>query len=149
ILITLSPLFANWNSSVWPWNVALACAGFLLFQPAGVERPIARHAVAASAALLVAPALFYVGLADAYLSHNLYTGNTAEAVVCQRKAACSGQLFDTWGALNVPLPPEERLYRQLFDRSCVPGSRLVVTGRATVFTDPPDHSTFLCRRRAR
>jgi len=33
--------------------------------------------VAVAAVLLAFPALFYVGLVDAYVSHNLYSNNTA------------------------------------------------------------------------
>ncbi len=33
IFLTLSPLFANWNSSVWAWNIALGIASVLLFSP--------------------------------------------------------------------------------------------------------------------
>ena len=54
------------------------------------------------------------------------------------------KLFDTFGPLNVPVPPEPRLYRALFDAASQPGERLVVTGRATVFTDPPSQSTRDC-----
>ncbi|MGH9225184.1 MAG: hypothetical protein ACRD2W_15700, partial [Acidimicrobiales bacterium] len=157
ILLTLSPFFADWNSAVWPWNVALAVAGFALFRPEPASAPAPRPAgsgrpalVAATGAfvLIASPALFYAGAVDAYLAHNLYTSNTAAAVVCQPNGACDGTLFDTFGSLNVPVPPEPRLFRRMFDTACRPGERLVITGRATVFTDPPTQTNRDCPRRA-
>jgi len=148
ILATLSPLFADWNSAVWPWNVALAVAGFMLFRPADVpRRPPAKWAVAAGVVLLASPVLFYAGVGDAYLSHNLYTSNTARAAVCTtQEQRCSDPSSVTYDALNVPLPPEERLFRAVFDKTCTPAMRLTVTGRATVFTDPPTVHHFACPR---
>jgi hypothetical protein len=145
ILLTLSPLFADWNSAVWPWNVALAVAGFWLFRPGDVpRRPPAKWAAAAGVVLVVSPVLFYAGVSDAYLSHNLYTDNTARGLVCTGPHECSDPLVVTYDALNVPLPPEERLYRAVFDKTCNPDQRLTVTERATVFTDPPQVHHFAC-----
>ena len=147
IFLTLSPPFANWNSSVWAWNIGLGIASVLLFSPrhdSVVPAGAWRVPIAVMAAY---PALFYVGVVDAYLSHNLYSSNTADAFVCSA-SGCSGRLFDTWSALNVPLPPEPRLYRQLFDAVCVPDSTLVVIGPATRFTDPPSTHRHPCPRRA-
>jgi len=152
ILLTLSPLFADWNSAVWPWNVGLAVVAYLLFRPEPAEpseqsdRRAAKMATVAGAALLAYPALFYAGSVDAYLAHNLYTSNTGSASVCHTPGACAPTPFDTFGSLNVPLPPEPRLFRALFDRTCGPGNQLLVVGRATVFTDPPSRTTSPCRR---
>ena len=78
ILVTLSPLFGDWNSAVWPWNAAVAVVAPMLFlsQPKGAAFP-SPAIVAVAAVLLAFPALFYVGLVDAYVSHNLYSNNTA------------------------------------------------------------------------
>jgi hypothetical protein len=147
VFVTLSPLFAGWNSAVWPWNIALAGAGFLLFRPDDVPqaRP-APYVFAAAAVLVVTPALFYAGFSDAYLSHNLYTSNTARAQVCA--TTCTDPTADAYAALNVPLPPEKRLYRAVFNATCSPDMRLTVTGPATVFSDPPRRTTYACPRRA-
>lgn len=145
IFVTLSPPFANWNSSVWAWNLALAGAALLVFSPrhdSVVPRGAWRIPIAA---MVVYPALFYVGAVDAYLSHNLYSSNTATAFVCSA-SGCNGRIFDTWSALNVPLPPEPRLFRQLFDEVCVPDTTLVVVGPATRLTDPPSTQHHPCPR---
>ena len=144
IFITLSPLFADWNSSVWSWNVALAMAAALLFFNEEDRVRPNRIAVVIVAVLVVYPALFYVGVADAYLAHNLYSGNTSSAASCDASGSCSTDLFDTWSALNVPLPPDERIYRALFDRVCAPGSTLIVRGPATRLTDPPTVHHHAC-----
>jgi hypothetical protein len=156
ILLTLSPVFADWNSAVWPWNVALAVAGFALFRnerPAAARadaprsRPRQNVAVAVAGGLLLAyPALFYVGSVDTYLAHNLYTSNTAAAAVCEPSGRCDSGPFNTFGPLNVPIPPEPRLFNALFDKTCQPGQQLLIVGRATVFTDPPSRSRRPCER---
>jgi hypothetical protein len=134
---------------VWPWNIALAIAGFLLFGPFGTaeRRRPSTYVVAAAAVLVITPALFYAGVADAYLSHNLYTSNTATAQICGPDGSCIDPIADTYNALNVPLPPEPRLYRAVFDATCWPDLRLTVTGPATVFTDPPRRTRYACPRR--
>ena len=135
ILLTLSPVFGSWNRAVWPWNACLAVAGFVLFTretaPVGSSRNWA-----AAAILVVIPALFYVGITDGYLAHNLYSTNGASAVVCDPAGRCGRATFDT-SDLNVPLPQEPRLFRQLFDKVCVRGSTIVITGPHTRLSHPP------------
>lgn len=148
IFVTLSPLFADWNEAVWPWNLALAAAAFGLFRPeAGAAHPTgwrpAPVVAITGGAFLVAPALFYVGGMDAYLAHNLYSSNTAVAVVCVPADACVNP-FDTVEELGVPLPPEPRLYRQWFRERCQPDEVLVITGIRTRFTDPPEVERVRC-----
>jgi hypothetical protein len=144
ILVSLSPLFRDWNSSVWPWNATVAVAAPLLFlaQRENAELP-SRPIMAVAAVLLAYPALFYVGVVDAYISHNLYTANTASARICG-DGKCSGAEFDTMDELNVPAPPEPRLFRQTFDLICDSGDVLVITGKRTRLTGSPAISTEAC-----
>ena len=44
----------------------------------------------------------------------------------------------------MPLPPETRLFRRLFDQSCAPGTTLKLIGRATRLSDPPSVSLHPC-----
>ncbi len=137
-MIVVTLLAANWNSAVWPWNVGLALASLLLFTERVGKLQNRRVVRGAALAFFIYPALFYLGLGDAYLSHNLYTSNTAEAAVCTPGTAlCLPAPFSTWTALNVPLPPEPRLYRQWFQMTCTPGTVLRITGPRTRLTDPP------------
>jgi hypothetical protein len=143
IFVTLSPMFADWNRAVWAWNLALAVVAVLVFHRRADEQLVAGRLVAVVAAVLVlSPALFYVGSIDAYLSHNLYSSNTPVAVACGPDGSCVG--FDTVEDLEVPLPPEPRLFRRWFDEACRPGTVLYVTGRATRFDDPPRHTERSC-----
>jgi hypothetical protein len=144
VLVSLSPLFGDWNSSVWPWNATVAVAAPLLFlwQRGGAEFP-SRPIMAVAAVLLAYPALFYFGAVDAYISHNLYSANTASAKICGG-GKCSGAVFDMWDELNVPVPPEPRLFRQWFDIVCDPGDVLVITGKRTRLTGKPSIYTETC-----
>ncbi len=96
----LVPLVVTeWNTAVWPWNLCLAAAAPLLFSKSVEDRtegcilkPRARISVAAVAAFLVVhPTGFYFGVTDAYLAHNLYSSNTAEASICS-SASRSGSV---------------------------------------------------------
>jgi hypothetical protein len=148
ILVTLSPLFADWNSSVWPWNAAVAIAAPLLFLPRreGALFPN-RPVMACAAAFLAFPALFYVGAVDAYISHNLYTSNTASGRICPASGGpCTNEAFDTWDELNVPLPPERRLLRQAFDIVCEPGDKLIIRGPRTRLDPTPWTESEMCTR---
>lgn len=132
ILLDLLPTGHDWNRSVWPWNVALAFAGLALIAPwqeSPVEalricRPLARPLLVL---FVLMPLGFYVGVTDAYLAHNLYSSNTATAEV-RCPVRCRPQQLPnfTWSALDVPMPPERRLYEEYFRRTCRPGDQLLV-----------------------
>jgi hypothetical protein len=84
---------------------------------------------------------------DAYPSHNLYSTNVATAKVCPNGGEkCSTKMFDTWDELNVPVPPEPRLYRQSFEKQCRPGDELVITGIQTWITGSPSEDRQTCSR---
>lgn len=147
VLVSLSPIFADWNSSVWPWNAAVAVAAPILFlgQHEGAAFP-SRPMIMVAAVLLAYPVLFYVGAVDAYLSHNLYTSNTASAKICwPDEKRCSRAAFSTWESLNVPLPPEPRLFRQSFRIVCERGDVLHISGIRTRLTSAPSVETKTCR----
>jgi hypothetical protein len=125
ILADLSPIGNNWNPSVWPWNVALAFAGFALIVP-WKEGPLKSLANTPwfvrllTILIFIAPAGFYLGVTDAYLAHNLYSDNVPSARIQ------STFKYDTWAAFNVPLPPERRLFEQLFYLTCRPGDQMTI-----------------------
>ena len=165
--ILLVLLWHNWNPAVWLWNVALpAAAAFLLAdsigpKSAGVFRKppgTTRVSVITAVIWLVAwvyPAGFYLGLSDAYLSHNLYSGNEQRALVCalnqDNETACFDISRNTYETLNVPLPPESHLFRAWFVNSCKPGESLYILPVQTVFNDEGSSPTrpslpFPCHR---
>ena len=103
--ILLSLVVEQWNSAVWPWNIALAAAGWGFFAgwqgqllawddgpqtsvPAAAnDSVVSRTALwqrrlwqAAGALALVHPALYYVDGGDAYFSWCVYSSNTPEGI---------------------------------------------------------------------
>jgi hypothetical protein len=84
--------------------------------------------------MLVYPAGFYLGITDAYLGHNLYSANTRTGSICPAPIGefvpkCGETSFtSTWNTLNVPLPPEKRLYLAWFEKVCRPGETLRLRG---------------------
>jgi hypothetical protein len=133
ILLDLGPLGLDVNPSVWPWNLALAFAGFALIAPwkESIGRSLGgcpRWVRPLIILLVVAPVGFHFGLLDAYLSHNLYSSNIVRASV-QCPDGCS-RIVDpskTREAFNVPMPPEPRLFEQYFRQTCSPGDELILT----------------------
>lgn len=133
ILLDLSPVGHDWNMAVWPWNVALAFAGLALIAPwrGSLGQLIARcpRLIRASIViLLIAPLGFYFGVVDAYLAHNLYSSNTPGAKIVCPVACRPGQTTgDVGRTFHVPMPPERRLFQQLFLTTCQVGDQLVIT----------------------
>jgi hypothetical protein len=131
-LMTLGPLGHDWNHIIWPWNVALPIAAFTLIAPwkesIRTELAAARWPTRAAVAFIALfPAAYYVGAADAYLSHHLYSDDTPAAFVCDTRGDCSRDLLrEPLSTLRAPLPPEHRLFRALFDETCEPGQILVI-----------------------
>lgn len=125
----LSPLRQNKNSAIWFWNVGLAFAGFALLYPwkdSLISSLQKSNPLAAALALLIliSPIGFYFGIVDAYLAHNLYSNNTPSAVWYHSNGSREG--IDTRNTLNVPIPPEHRLFENYFNQSCEPGDYLLI-----------------------
>jgi hypothetical protein len=86
LLYALGPLGHDWNSIVWPWNIAMMTFVVVLFCR---SRHISLGAIVwpreflfARVTLLlfgIMPLASFLGLWDAYLSAALYSGNTLEA----------------------------------------------------------------------
>lgn len=132
ILLLLSPLFLNYNSAVWPWNVSLAAAAFVFFyewkEP--VVASVVRAPVPLKAALLVlllSPVGHYVGVVDAYLAHSLYSDHVPEAEISSPDGPPRNIVTEVYQATNAPLPPEHRLYDAYFARVAEPGDVMVVS----------------------
>jgi hypothetical protein len=151
--ILASLILQKWNTAVWPWNVAVIAAAFVLFRnwkeplwawPAelnadGSMDKRSRAWQALAGFVLVYPALFYVGIADAYASWCVYASNAPSAEVylaadvgmspdadAFEHAAGENLQFRHYDALNVPFPPAERLFLQYFRKTAEPGDCLVI-----------------------
>ena len=94
ILLAIGPLGSDWNTVVWPWNLAMIAFVLVVFWrleatpdrrllPTIRAWPRASRALAAAIALLVVvmPVLNLFGRWDSYLSAELYSGATIGGVV--------------------------------------------------------------------
>lgn len=147
-LALLSPLGLSWNSAVWPWNVALACAGAALILPwrgrgfGDCWTVAPRWARAWAVGLLVMPLGYPLGLVDAYLAACVYAYNTPRAFLCT--VFDRVDLNEFCESLNVTLPPEPRLFTPFFDQIGRPATwlevedpRWLVSGSKTIPWRPP------------
>jgi len=145
VLITLGPLGHNWNSVVWPWNVAMALFAVILFWQAEnfsfwdilwVKNFSFQKIILIL--FVVMPVLSFFNLWDSYLSATLYSGNTNSAQVyisdsvkqklpmeIQRyvvKTETGESMLDffnwSFAELNVPPYPETRIYKNIARDIC-------------------------------
>ena len=157
----------NWNSAVWPWNIALPAASvFLLNESKGykftnnfqkLNMQTQTHALAALIWIIawIYPAGFYIGISNAYMSHNLYSDNTKTAFVCEvnvdQDRKCFNLSSETYEVINVPLPPESYIFKSQFNRSCKPNETLFIYPIRTIFntedsSSAEKYSSFPCNK---
>jgi uncharacterized membrane protein YphA (DoxX/SURF4 family) len=89
ILFVLSPFGHNYNYVVWPWNVVMIGFNFMLFfdetalKLIDFRNTVSYHAPKIVIILFVMMPLFnFFNSWSSYLSHNLYSGNTDNGVIC-------------------------------------------------------------------
>lgn len=163
ILCSIGPLGHNWNTVVWPWNLAMI---FLVVRLFGGSRRVpflavvwpGRSVVHGAILLLfgIMPLFNFWGLWDSYLSAALYSGNTLEAVIVLPKevykelplsirthVGFSGEEghevnLDNWAneELNVPSYPARRVYHHIAKSLGLHAS--VPTTVIINFREPPD-----------
>lgn len=155
ILLSISPVFQNWNDAVWAWNVALGLAGIFLIAPwkEGIRetfRAQPRLVQAVLAFLALYPAASQLGLGDPYLAHHLYARSTPFSYVCRTteppperpglgrvyktddgRYQCRFVDFFPW--LDVPEPGEHGFARAYFARTCARGEILFIRERRWFF----------------
>ncbi|MDP3792161.1 MAG: DCC1-like thiol-disulfide oxidoreductase family protein [bacterium] len=145
VLFTLGPLGYNWNSVVWPWNVAMALFSVILFWR--TENFSFRDVLWVKnfpfqkvifVLFVIMPMLSFFNLWDSYLSSTLYSGNTNSAQIyisdsVKQKLPIEIQRYTTrtednrneldffhWSfdELNVPPYPETRVYKDIARGIC-------------------------------
>jgi hypothetical protein len=162
ILLSIGPFGHNFNTVVWPWNMAMIVFLLLLFchSQAGLREilwsPAAFHRVV-FVLFALAPALSFFNLWDSYLSAALYSGNRNQGAIHMTDAvakhlpdevtgdlgeAADGSLqllVNDWSfdELNVPAYPELRIFksaaRKLCEFAAKPSDvRLEVKGKAVL-----------------
>lgn len=143
VLFTLGPLGHNWNSVVWPWNIAHAFIAILLFyrtehfsiRDIFFVRNFLVHKIILLL-FIVMPVFSFFGIWDSYPSYSLYSGNITKAEIewqnqnsaLHEYSAYQSSLNGTsavlrvnnWsmGELNVPVYPEARIYLSIFHQLC-------------------------------
>jgi hypothetical protein len=133
--ILLSLVVQQWNTAVWPWNLALAVAGFGYF--AGWDGPLwpraktapasGRGWIVASACVLFYPVLYYANACDGYLAWCVYSANLPDAVIYDEQSPDGERLFDrAYEPFNAPFSPAVRLHEQYFRRTAKPGDVLEI-----------------------
>lgn len=163
ILFTLGPLGHNWNSVVWPWNIAMALFVVILFWKAdfSVRDVLWTKGFLYQKLILVLfavlPFLSFFNAWDSYPSAALYSGNTNRAQISVSDSVkqqlpqevqhyalsttgdMNGLDFFNWSfnELNVPPYPETRVYQAITRDLCAytekDGISLVVYGKPTPF----------------
>ncbi len=167
------------NVVVWPWNVAMACFAVILFRHAGHSMlSTLRRTVTGRRQLLlklvlvlfgVAPGLNFFGYWDAYLSSSLYSGKTlygyveVGAQVREQlppgargyvRVRGDGQAFVdvtrwSYGELNVPPYPAQRIYQNVARRICAHATRpsevvLEIHGETNLFSRARNVARYDC-----
>jgi hypothetical protein len=136
VLVAIGPLGNDWNSVVWPWNLAIFAMVLALFAGTTFSFKAFWHRARVSATCLVAFALFWVvplgnlfGITDHYLSWSLYSGHVPEATLtgdpetlaALSQTASGTQLsFARWSldSVHVVPYPEHRVFRAIFQSVC-------------------------------
>jgi hypothetical protein len=163
ILFSLGPWGHNWNSVIWPWNLAMIAFVLILFWRApdnpsllAVVKPAGSTYRAVVLVLFAfTPALNFVGLWDSYLSASLYSGSTKNGTVYTTDGSSrnySGSVFDeAMDEMNVPAYPETRVYKRVFAEmwcekpQSFPRPVLIVHGRPGITSGDRSKSTYYCR----
>jgi hypothetical protein len=102
---------------IWPWRTSLR----------EEWRAASRPVRAAAALVLFSPLLFYLGLLDPFLAYCLYAQNTPEAWIYVPNGGpptIISTILDT--KVNVPIPPEHRLFEAYFEQVAQPGETLII-----------------------
>lgn len=145
VLASLGPLGHNWNSVVWPWNIAMALFVVILFwrtesvsfkEIVSVKNFLFQKVI--FVLFVIMPVFSFFNLWDSYLSSSLYSGNTNSAQIYisesvrQKlpakvqdyvvKSAPNENILDffkwSFDELNVPPYPESRVYKDIARDLC-------------------------------
>jgi hypothetical protein len=121
IALFLSPLVHSWNVSVIPWNLCTAVVGYrvLTTAPAFSAQSALQRIVAAI--LFIAPAGFYAGWVDHAFAHVLYSDNVPYGLITSDEGVVP---MPRWGSFRAPFPHTRRAFRQYFELTAKPGSKL-------------------------
>lgn len=169
ILIALSPLGHNYNEVIWPWNLAMIILVLVLFRREGLNASTLKDTLRFKPALAVIiaawllPMLSFFNLWDSYLSSNLYSGNTCDAVLWMTddvKERLPAEVKDHitgdkgqahisvkyWAMMETGVPgyPEERVYRNITEQM----NRYAVSDTSDIYLVFTEKSCLLSNRKS-
>lgn len=124
ILILLGPWGHNWNSVVWPWNLAMMGIIIILMKsdPAPSLFTSLSQTKKISLGIILTivcifPVFNFINKWDSYLSASLYSGTPSTAIIM-----IDNQPYNfvqaSFDELNVPPYPEPRIYRTIAKNLC-------------------------------
>jgi hypothetical protein len=119
----------GWDEAVWPWNLALAGAGYV-FVASWKEHPVEQFRKLGLAwrfavgSILLVPLAYDSGCVETYLCHVLYSSHAPLAWIHTPDGR--RDLVDTRPKLKVPIPQIERLYAAYFAAVARPGDELEI-----------------------
>ena len=92
ILLLISPIGLNYNSIVWPWNVAMILFLYFVFIKGNNNKVVFENLIIGYNKIIfsligIAPLFNFFGYWDDYLSFNLYSGNSKRLEICIPKNA--------------------------------------------------------------
>ncbi|MDQ3076625.1 MAG: DCC1-like thiol-disulfide oxidoreductase family protein [bacterium] len=144
ILFLLGPLLHNWNNVVWPWNIAMILIVAILFWNSNTSfkeiifnnKSYFHYIVVVLFGIM--PLFSFFGMWDSYLSSTLYSGNIKEGTIyvssnVKSKLSPEIQVYAqeiksnehkisiynwSFGELNVPPYPEERIFKNITQYVC-------------------------------
>jgi hypothetical protein len=162
ILLAIGPFGHNFNTVVWPWNIAMIVFLLLLYRRSDARAreilwgPAVFHRIV-FALFALAPALSFFNFWDSYLSAALYSGNKNQGAIYMTEAVADHLpdevdqdvseegdspdklLVSDWSfdELSAPAYPETRIYknaaRKLCEFAAEPSDvRLEVQGKAVL-----------------
>ncbi len=173
VLSMLGPWAHNWNSVVWPWNVIIAIMAFILFYKSHsislLELFSLRNSIVKNLVVLfffVMPLWSFSGSWDSYPSYSLYSGNVADAYIVVEDGSDiheelrpfftqeSSGIFKlglqhlSMTDRNVPMYPEERVYKSIFSDFCkqkkIPVGAQLVTKSKSNLREPSTVTILSC-----
>lgn len=136
VLLSIGPLGHNWNSSVWPWNIAIFLMVIVLFFKTDFTMKEFFTRTKQNTVGLVLFGIFWLlpignmfGFVDHYISWSLYSGHVPEATLygdqlllsSLSSAAQDGELAYTYWTIETmnQIPyPEERVFHAVFKEVC-------------------------------
>ena len=130
LVVALGLAGTGLNAGACAWNLALAAAALAFFGPCeSFPALVSERRIAA--ALVLSPALFYLGLLHPSLAHQLYAGTTPTTLTCDAAGACRSddELRESLDTFGVPIPGRVGLLRETFLARCRPGDRWLARSR--------------------